>query len=185
MLQSRGASPAADLPAVAASALQRAAERCGLDPSGARLIRLFATAVFHLPAADAVARIALVTSTDTVTRLATSVRATRWLVEIGFPTVEPLPVDQPLTSHGCAVTFWRYLLQSGSEPGPADLARLLRRLHQLDPPPVPLPTAHWSPSAGRSRPAAPSMSTSAPGSGAAASNSWTPTANSTSRSRPE
>jgi hypothetical protein len=134
------ASPVADFPAAAESALQDAAGRCGLDARGARLIRLFATAVYHLPAANAVARIALVTSPDTVTRLATSVHTTRWLAGIGFPTVEPLPVDQPATSHGCAVTFWRYLRQEGPEPGPADLGRLLRTLHHLDPPPVPLPS---------------------------------------------
>jgi aminoglycoside phosphotransferase (APT) family kinase protein len=52
--------------------------------------------------------------------------------------VEPLPVDQPVTGHGCAVTFWRYLSQDGPEPRPADLGRLLRELHQLEPPPIPL-----------------------------------------------
>jgi len=139
MALSPAASPAADFPATAASALQDAVARCGLDARGARLIRLFATAVYHLPAAEAVARIAPVTSPDTVTRLATSVQVTRWLAGIGFPTVEPLPVDQPVTSHGCAVTFWRYLPQDGPEPVSADLGRLLRRLHRLDPPPVPLP----------------------------------------------
>jgi aminoglycoside phosphotransferase (APT) family kinase protein len=139
MALSRAASSAPDFPAAAASALQDAAGQCGLDARGARLIRLFATAVYHLPAAEAVARIAPVTSPDTVTRLATSVQVTRWLAGIGFPTVEPLLVDQPVTSHGCAVTFWRYLPQDGPEPVPADLGRLLRRLHRLDPPPLPLP----------------------------------------------
>ena len=68
MRQSR-TSPLAELSAVAAPALRDAAEYSGLDPRGARLIRLFATAVYHLPAADAVALIAPVTSPDTVTRL--------------------------------------------------------------------------------------------------------------------
>ncbi len=138
MLQHDSARPAADFPAAAKSALRDAAVRCGLDPRGARLIRLFSTAVYHLPAADAVARIAPVTSPDSEARLATSVRVTRWLTEIGFPAVEPLPVDQPVTGHGCAVTFWRYMPQDGPEPGPADLGRLLRQLHQLEPAPVPL-----------------------------------------------
>jgi hypothetical protein len=139
MLQSRAARPAVDFPEAASSALRYAAERCGFDARGARLIRLFATAVYHLPAENAVARIALVTSPDSVTRLANSVRVTHWLTRIGFPTVEPLPVDQPVTAHRCAVTFWQYLPQDGPEPGPADLGRLLRRLHRLEPPPVPLP----------------------------------------------
>jgi aminoglycoside phosphotransferase (APT) family kinase protein len=53
--------------------------------------------------------------------------------------VEPLPVDQPVTSHGCAITFWRYLSQHGPEPDPADVGHLLRRLHKLEPPPMSLP----------------------------------------------
>ncbi len=129
----------ADFHAGATSALQSSAERCGLDPRGARLIRLFATAVYHLPDAGAVARIAQVTSPDIVTRLATSVQVTRWLAGLGFPTVEPLPVDQPIVVDGCAVTFWRYLRQEGPLLVPADLGRLLRRLHQLETPPMPLP----------------------------------------------
>jgi len=131
--------PAFDLSAVSDVALRHAAEHCGLDARGARLIRLFATAVYHLPAAAAVARIAPVTSPDSAGRMAVSLRVTRWLAEIGFPAVQPLPVDQPVTTDGCAVTFWRYLPQAGPEPGPADLGRLLHRLHRLDPPPIPLP----------------------------------------------
>ena len=139
MLQHDPGGQAIDLPTAAPSALRQACERCGLDSRDARLIRLFATAVYHLPAADAVARISLITSPDVKARLETSVRVTRWLTGIGFPSVEPLPVGQPVTSHGCVVTFWRYLPQDGPQPGPADLGHLLRALHQLGPPPVPLP----------------------------------------------
>src|ERR1039457_712365 len=129
-IQDEAATPAVDFP-VAAAALRHATRRSGLDPRGARLIRLFATAVYHLPAADAVARIALVTSPDSVTRLEASVQVTRWLTGIGFPSVETLPAEPPVTTHGCVVTFWRYLPQHGPEPVPADLGRLLRWLHEL------------------------------------------------------
>ena len=138
-IQNETAETAADFPAAAEAALQDTARRSGLDVRGARLIRLFATAVYHLPAADAVARIALVTSPESVARLDTSVQVTRWLTGIGFPCVEPLPVEQPVTSRGCAVTFWRHMPQDGPEPVPADLGRLLRELHGLGPPPVALP----------------------------------------------
>ena len=131
--------PAANLSGAAPRALAHAARRCGLDASTPQLIRLFATAVYQLPAAGAVARIALVTSPRSVERLATSVRVTRWLTETGFPAVEPLPVDQPVVTHGCAVTFWRYLPQHGPAPRPADLGHLLRQLHALGTPPFPLP----------------------------------------------
>ena len=75
---------APDFPCAAASALQDAAALCGLDARDARLIRLFATAVYHLPCEDAVARIALLTSPNSVTRLATSVRVVQWLTETAF-----------------------------------------------------------------------------------------------------
>jgi aminoglycoside phosphotransferase (APT) family kinase protein len=129
----------ADFRAASACMLRSSAERCGLDPRGAQLIRSFASAAYHLPAADAVARIAPITSPDTAARLATSVKVTRWLADTGFPAVEPLRVDQPVIAGGYAVTFWRYLPQGGPAPGPADLGRLLRTLHQMAPPPVPLP----------------------------------------------
>jgi Ser/Thr protein kinase RdoA (MazF antagonist) len=37
------------------------------------------------------------------------------------------------------VTFWRYLAEAGAVPSAAELGGLLRELHQLGPPPVPLP----------------------------------------------
>ena len=138
MLAGEVAGEVIDFPGAAVAALRGAASRCGLDARGARLIRLFGTAVYHLPAVDAVARIALLTSPNSVARLATSVRVTRWLTEIGFPSVEPLRVDQPVTGHGCVVTFWRYLPQCGPPPVVADLGHLLRQLHRLGAPPVPL-----------------------------------------------
>jgi hypothetical protein len=128
-----------DFPEAAKAALQDSVSRSGLDARGARLIRLFGTAVYHLPASGAVARIALMTA-DSVARLATSVQVTRWLTEVGFPSVEPLPVDQPVTNHGCVATFWRYLPQDGPQPGTADLGHLLRQLHSLNSSPLPLPS---------------------------------------------
>ena len=156
--------PAADLSELAPHALADAARRANLDDAEARLIRLFSTAVYHLPAADAVARIALVTSPQSVTRLATSVRVTRWLDASGFPAVEPAARRSAGLSHGCAITFWRYLPQHGPAPGPADLGYLLRRLHTSArlrsrcP-----PTGRSSRSAGRSKPARRSATRNEPG----------------------
>ncbi len=123
-----------------AEALQSACAQVDLDSRNARLIRLFASAVYQLPAADAVARIAPHSSPGVLARLATSLKVTRWLVELDFPTVEPLAIDQPVQAAGCLVTFWRYLPQHGPPPGPADLGALLKELHRLPAPPVPLPT---------------------------------------------
>jgi aminoglycoside phosphotransferase len=133
------AQPTVDLATVAPRALTDAAQQAGVDAAGATLIRLYATAVYQLPASGAVARIAAVTSPRSVPRLTTSVTVTRWLTETGFPTVQPLPVDQPAAVHGCAVTFWRYLPQRTPPPTVADLGTLLRTLHGLRTPPCPLP----------------------------------------------
>jgi hypothetical protein len=134
------AGDAEDFPAIAARVLADTAQQLGLDCRDARLIRVFGTAVYYLPRVAAVARIAQVTSPESVTRLGTSVLITRWLVEHGFPAVEPLPVEQPVTSQGCAATFWRYLPQNGPAPEAADLGNLLCRLHRLGRPPHPLTT---------------------------------------------
>jgi aminoglycoside phosphotransferase (APT) family kinase protein len=133
------APPTVDLATVAPRALTDAAQQAGVDAADAALIRLYATAVYHLPAADAVARIATVTSPRSLPRLTTSVAVTRWLAETGYPTVQPLPVDQPVAVHGCAVTFWRYLPQRSPPPSVAGLGILLRTLHGLPSPPCPLP----------------------------------------------
>ena len=139
VLHSGPACPSADLTQVAESAVRHAAQHSGLDARSPQLIRLFATAVYHLPAAGAVARVAALTSTRTAARLDTAVKVTRWLAGTGFPAVEPLPVEQPVSTDGCVVTFWRYLPQHGYQPDAADLGRLLHRLHALPLPPVVLP----------------------------------------------
>jgi hypothetical protein len=144
-----GGSPAPGCGSAAEAALHDVVTVAGLSAVGASLIRLFGTAVYHLPAAGAVARIAPLVSPAHVTRMATSVQIARWLAACGFPAVEPLPVDQPLTSHQCVITFWKYLPQRGPEPSTADLGYLLRVLHQLPPPPVSLPAYQPLTSVGR------------------------------------
>ena len=79
------------------------------------------------------------TSPDTAARLATSVKVTRWLADIGFPTVEPLSVDQPVIADGYAVTFWRYLPQEGPAPGPPISGGCSASCTRWIAPPVPLP----------------------------------------------
>ena len=148
-LMTQAGSLAPDFRSAAAAALHDAVAVAGLSAHGARLIRLFGTAVYHLPAAGAVARIAPLTSPAHLTQVATSVHVTRWLAASGFPAVEPLPVDQPLTSHRCVITFWKYLPQHGPDPSTADLGHLLRALHQLPPPPIPLPAYQPLTSIGR------------------------------------
>jgi aminoglycoside phosphotransferase (APT) family kinase protein len=75
------------------------------------------------------------------------VTITRWLLEQGFPAIEPIDVDQPVAFDGAVVTFWRHYPQNDrAAPGAGALGALLRRLHELPQPPVALdeyvPLAH-------------------------------------------
>jgi Ser/Thr protein kinase RdoA (MazF antagonist) len=109
----------------------------GLDTRDAVLLRHHVNAVYRLPHANAVVRIAPV---DRRAQAVTGVAATRWLRDNGFPATAPLDVEQPIEVSGQVLTFWRYYDQTGRRlPPTRELARLLRTLHTLDPPPVSLP----------------------------------------------
>lgn len=113
--------------------LNTACDRVGLDPTGAVMLRGHTNAVYTLPAAGAVAKIARAgTPSDSVHR---TVRLVRWLTSLDFPTVELLPVEQPVVVGGHAVTFWHHLPQPDHPVPAAHLAAPLRTLHELPPPP--------------------------------------------------
>lgn len=75
------------------------------------------------------------------TAAAREVAVARWLTDHGIPTVRPLPIDQPRDAAGRPATYWHELPHH--HPGTAaDLAPLLRRLHDLPTPDdIPLGTA--------------------------------------------
>ncbi|GLX09007.1 phosphotransferase [Microbispora sp. NBRC 16548] len=112
----------------------------GVDSRGASLIRICANAVYYLPRANAVVRIATVEAAAKARR---AIRMAHWLEDIGFPAVR-VHVDVPETvvMDGAVATFWQYLPQPGRAPSVVRLAPLLRRLHK-ELPPFPLPP--WDP----------------------------------------
>jgi aminoglycoside phosphotransferase (APT) family kinase protein len=126
-----------DLRAEARSVLSNACRRVGLDASDAELLRLRSNAVFLLPRAAVVVRIA--TSPSAPQRLPAVLAATRWLSERGFPTVVPVDLPQPLQEGGRTVTFWRYVPGGRERASTRDLARLLRALHDEPMPALGLP----------------------------------------------
>jgi hypothetical protein len=119
-------------------------EVCGLDVGDARLIKFTNSAVFDLPRADVVVKIAgsqLVTE-----RIPKVVRVARWLEAHDIPAVRLLrSVDQPVHVHGHAATLWRRLPGDGPEPTGRDLADLIRRFHRL---PVLEGLPDWDPTNG-------------------------------------
>jgi Ser/Thr protein kinase RdoA (MazF antagonist) len=128
-----------------ADALRRLCAEHGLDHRGARLLKFTSNAVFELPAERAVVRI--VGSTRLRHRAAKVVRVATWLAEHDVPAVRlltgfPLPVV--VGDH--LATLWHHVPGAGEQARPLDgrdLARALRRLHELPAPPFDLP--EWAP----------------------------------------
>lgn len=117
------------LPQRITDALEFASSEVGLDPSGARLVRMHSNTVFHLPTSDAVARIAT-SGPDIAERIAASLTATEWLATRGFSTVKP-KVGRAVEHGGLIVSFWVYEETVQAERSLPALARLLRELHAI------------------------------------------------------
>lgn len=119
-----------------ASALQ-ACRIWNLDVGGLAPLRSHATAVFMVPRAKAVLRVSRPEHHDALVR---AVEITRWLSQNDLPVTVPIDVAQPVASSGHVVTLWRHYPQPDSDPpGPEHLGEILRRLHALPTPPIPLP----------------------------------------------
>jgi aminoglycoside phosphotransferase (APT) family kinase protein len=114
----------------------------GLDHRGATLVKFTANAVFRLRAQPVVVRIA--GSTALRHRAAKVVAVAGWLAEHDVPAVRLLPdVPQPVRVGPYQATLWQEVPTVRRGPGTRDLARLLRRLHELPQPGFPLPP--WQP----------------------------------------
>lgn len=129
-------------PELADQLAHRAADLAGLEHGSVELLRLGSNAIMRLPG-GVVARIARDASwTETSVR---EVRAAAALHAAGVPCACPWPVRQPVDVDGHPVTFWAEIPAPRTQPPIADLAAVLRQLHdapvELD---VPLldPWAH-------------------------------------------
>jgi Ser/Thr protein kinase RdoA (MazF antagonist) len=115
--------------------LVNSCEVVGLDPSEARLLRLGENAIFALAAAPIVVRIAR--STHALDDVGKETRVARWLHEADYPAARLADIPEaitPIIIDEHPVTFWQYIETAPRAPTPADLGRLLRRLHELEPP---------------------------------------------------
>jgi hypothetical protein len=113
--------------------LDLACGAAGLDPGGAELLRLGENAVYRLRTVRLVARIAR--TLDYLPDVEIEVAVARWLEAAGFPAVRLAgPADQPMVADGRVVTFWELLADRTEFGTVAELAVLLRRLHELEPP---------------------------------------------------
>jgi aminoglycoside phosphotransferase (APT) family kinase protein len=113
-----------------ADVLARAAERSGIDASGAVSIRNGSNAIYELPG-GVVARIGKPGTAATAER---EIHVSQWLNESGIATVEAVPsVPQPVVIDDRPVTWWR-LIPKHRASTPEELGSMLRTLHALPPP---------------------------------------------------
>lgn len=113
--------------------MAKACALVGLDASAARLMRLGENALYALPSERIVVRVAR--STDMLVDVQKEVDVARWLRDVDYPAVRLADVaDAPLVVDGHPVTFWCLIEVTEPKPSPADLGRLLLRLHNLEVP---------------------------------------------------
>lgn len=125
-----------------AEALTAVCAAAGLDPAGARLLRCTNNAVFELAGQPVVVRI--VASNALRHRVDKVVRVATWLAEHEVPAVRLVPgIVQPVRAGRYLATVWEAAQPAGRRQRGRDLAKLLRRLHELPEPSFRLPA--WEP----------------------------------------
>ena len=119
-------------PLRAAALLQKACAAAGLDPDGARLMRVGSNAVFRLTT-SVVARISR--SGASVEQAGRSVAVARWLESVGYPAVRAVDVDQPVIVDRHVATFWSAVSDDGDQYATVrEVAEVLVKLHALTAP---------------------------------------------------
>ncbi len=112
--------------------LRRACATAGLDPGGARLLRVGSNAVYRLTA-PVVVRVSR--GNADVDHVRRTVAVARWLESVDYPAVRAVDVDQPIVVDGHAVTFWEAVSDDGDQYATVrEVAEVLARLHALTAP---------------------------------------------------
>ncbi|WP_299737474.1 aminoglycoside phosphotransferase family protein [Pseudonocardia sp. 73-21] len=104
------------------------------------LIRMGSNGVFRL-GANVVARVApdlaLLANADK------QIAAARWFKSVGLSVAPALAIEQPIAVNGCVVTLWKSVCDGEVYAPIAEVARLIRELHQLMAPAgLELPQSH-------------------------------------------
>jgi hypothetical protein len=132
-----GQDPVEELTEVSARrALADACAAAGVTNDRASLIRIGSNAVFRLPN-GVIARVA--PSSNKLAEAKKQVDVSNWLRSQQYPAVRALPVSQPVVADGRVATFWESV-SDGEDYAPiASVADLVRQLHELPRPDIPLP----------------------------------------------
>lgn len=106
-------------------------ERVGFGPTGAELIRIGSNAVYRL-AKPVIVRISR--DGETVENARKQVAVARWLASESYPATRALDVDQPIELDGHVATLWNSASEREDYAPIAQVAELIRRLHELEAP---------------------------------------------------
>jgi aminoglycoside phosphotransferase (APT) family kinase protein len=107
--------------------------RVGLEASRIELIRVGTNAVFRV-GPDVVGRVVR-RNGESAKKIERQVAVAGWLASIDFPATRLLSVDQPIVVDDVLVSLWESAGDSDSYAPIADVASVIRRLHDLDSPP--------------------------------------------------
>jgi aminoglycoside phosphotransferase (APT) family kinase protein len=110
--------------------------QAGFPAADAQLLALGENAVFALGGDGPVVRVGR--GAELLERMRRELRTAAWLAVQGVPAVRPAETGARLVE-GHPVTVWQRLPDAVRPAGAADLAALLRLVHQLPDPPFPLP----------------------------------------------
>jgi hypothetical protein len=105
----------------------------GINTAEAELVTQGEITMYDLRGLWMIARIAQ--ATGYLSDFTTEVEVARWLESAGFPAARLAgPADQPIVEYDQVLTFWAQVAEHKYYGTVADLASLLRQLHDLDPP---------------------------------------------------
>ncbi|WP_275413983.1 aminoglycoside phosphotransferase family protein [Micromonospora phaseoli] len=123
-------------------AMRQIAARLAVPTDDARLLHLTNNAVFALPEAKLVIRIARTHRLHD--RVAKVIDLARWFAATDAPTIRLAPVVQePIVVGSLLASVWTYVPPTTPAPTVNDLGKVLREFHSLPAPPIALP--EWDP----------------------------------------
>ncbi|MEV6167575.1 aminoglycoside phosphotransferase family protein [Streptomyces sp. NPDC051954] len=122
----------------AGAILRKACEAADVDPDGIEMLRFGDHVVFRVDGGRIVSRVGR--SPDRLISVQREVAVAEWLAAQGYPAARLVTAaEQPVVVQGHPVTFWEGLANGEKYASTGEMGVLLRQLHELKPPPFPLP----------------------------------------------
>lgn len=111
--------------------LKTVSAQAGVEAAAAKLIRIGSNAVYRL-SSPVIVRISA--GSEAWESAKRQVAVARWLAEENYPATRALDLDQPFEVGGYVATLWESASEREEYASVAQVADLIKRLHQLDAP---------------------------------------------------